>query len=400
VTPHGVAKTALEFSRDSRRAFFGSANRRSAIDPCGDAHPRKDVPSPLFFSDKEIAMKSGRSLVSLAQELERQLHSKKDLIVPSTLVRHATDDRGETRLVIEEGGGPVRYGVTPLARRQLAEKLKIPYAYFERMREDQPALLDRNVNTWLQSEEERRMLRTLDGQVRAVLSDRYRRLDNFDLAESVLPILQQLPEVRFESVELTETRMYLKCITPRLKYEMAPGDVVQAGVVISNSEVGHGTLSVQPLLFRLVCSNGLIAADRSLKKTHVGRALGSEDEGITVYQDDTLRADDKAFFLKVRDVVQAAVSEATFRQTAQKLQKTLAIPLVGDPVKTVEVLAQRYTSERKRARRRVAAPDRRRPALGLWVGQCGHALQPGGRGLRPRDGVRSAGRPADRPAGK
>ena len=193
-------------------------------------------------------MKSGRSLVSLAQELERQLNSKKDLIVPSTLVRHATDDRGETRLVIEEGGGPVRYSVTPLARRQLADKLKIPYAYFERMREDQPALLDRNVNTWLQSEEERRMLRTLDGQVRAVLSDRYRRLDNFDLAESVLPILQQLPEVRFESVELTETRMYLKCITPRLKYEMAPGDVVQAGVVISNSEVGHGTLSVQPLL--------------------------------------------------------------------------------------------------------------------------------------------------------
>ncbi len=42
-------------------------------------------------------------------------------------------------------------------------------------------------------------------------------------------------------------------------------------------------------------------------------------------------------------MVQAAVSEATFRQTAQKLQKTLKIPLIGDPVKTVEVLAQRYT---------------------------------------------------------
>jgi hypothetical protein len=225
----------------------------------------------------------------------------------------------------------------------LSDKLKIPYAYFERMREEQPVLLDRNVNTWLQSEDDRRMLRTLDGKVRAVLSDRYRRLDNFDLAESVLPILQQLPEVRFESVELTETRMYLKCITSRLTYEMAPGDVVQAGVVISNSEVGQGTLSVQPLLFRLVCRNGLIAADRTLRKTHVGRALGTEDEGLQVFQDDTLRADDKAFFLKVRDVVQAAVSEATFRQTAQKLQKTLKIPLIGDPVKTVEVLAQRYT---------------------------------------------------------
>ncbi|MBT9597764.1 MAG: DUF932 domain-containing protein [Vitreoscilla sp.] len=288
-------------------------------------------------------MRSGRSLVSLAQELERQLASKKDLVVPSSLLRHDTDDTGDTRIVIEEGGVPARYGVTPLARRQLADKLKIPYAYFERMRGEQPVLLDRNVNTWLQSEDDRRMIRTLDGNVRAVLSDRYRRLDNFDLAESVLPILQQLPEARFESVELTDTRMYLKVITPRLKFEMAPGDVVQAGVVVSNSEVGQGTLSVQPLLYRLVCRNGLIASDRALRKTHVGRALGSDDEAILVFKDDTLRADDKAFFLKVRDVVQAAVSEATFRQTAQKLQKTLHIPLVGDPVGTVEVLAQRYT---------------------------------------------------------
>jgi DNA-binding phage protein len=136
--------------------------------------------------------------------------------------------------------------------------------------------------------------------------------------------------------------MYIKCITPQLKVEMAPGDIVQAGVVISNSEVGQGTLSVQPLLYRLVCRNGLIASDRSLRKTHVGRALGS-DESIMVFKDDTLQADDKAFFLKVRDVVQAAVSEATFMQAAQKMQKTLQIHLVGNPVKTVEVLAQRYT---------------------------------------------------------
>jgi len=168
-------------------------------------------------------MKNGRSLVDLAQELERQLESKKDLIVPSSLVRHTTDEAGDTRLVVEETGGPVQYGVTPLARRQLADKLKIPYAYFERMREEQPALLDRNVNTWLQNEGDRRMLRTLDGNVRAVLSERYRRLDNFDLAKSVLPILQGLPGVRFQSAELTDTKMYLKCITSRLKYEMAPG---------------------------------------------------------------------------------------------------------------------------------------------------------------------------------
>ena len=68
-------------------------------------------------------------------------------MVSSSLLRHDTDDRGDTRLVIEETAGAVRYGVTPLARRQLADKLKIPYAYFERMRDEQPVLLDRNVNT-------------------------------------------------------------------------------------------------------------------------------------------------------------------------------------------------------------------------------------------------------------
>jgi hypothetical protein len=49
-----------------------------------------------------------------------------------------------------------------------------------------------------------------------------------------------------------------------------------------------------------------------------------------------------AFFLKVRDIVEAALSEASFRQAAQKLQKTLGIAITGDPMKTVEVLANRY----------------------------------------------------------
>ena len=47
-------------------------------------------------------------------------------------------------------------------------------------------------------------------------------------------------------------------------------------------------LSVQPLVYRLICSNGLIASDRALRKTHVGRTLQSEQEAITVFRDDTL----------------------------------------------------------------------------------------------------------------
>ena len=292
-------------------------------------------------------MKSGRSLVELATELERQLATKKDLVLPSSLLQCRTDMGGDMKLIVDPGNQPgvgsSEFGTTVLARRQLADKLKIPYPYFERMRVEQPDLLDRNVNTWLQTDGDRRMIRTLDGEVRAVLSDRYRRLDNFDLAENVLPILQRLDGMRLESMDLTETKMYIKAVTPRVTFEVSPGDIVQAGVVITNSEVGCGTLSVQPLIHRLVCRNGLIASDHALRKTHVGRTLGSGDEQVMVFRDDTLAADDRAFFLKVRDVVEAAVSEATFHQVARKLQSTRDIRLTGDPVKTVEVLANRYS---------------------------------------------------------
>jgi hypothetical protein len=304
-------------------------------------------------------MKAGRSIVDLANELSRQQASKRDLLVPSRLWHLETTDDSSSQVIVEEPTGPARYGTTELARRQLAERLKIPFAYFERCRQEQPALLDRNVNTWLHSQAEsgeHRMLRTLDGRVRAVLSPRYRRLDNFELADHVLPMLWELPQVRFESLELTETRMYLKVVTPRVEFEVAPGDIVQAGVAITNSEVGCGTLSVQPLVYRLLCRNGLIAPERGLRKTHVGRLLDGGDESIEVFKDDTLMADDRAFFLKVRDVVQAAVSQATFVPVAEKMKATLGIALKGDPVKTVEVLANRYAlsdDERSRVLRRL-----------------------------------------------
>src|SRR5205814_10623773 len=206
---HSDTKAAADITARFRRAIascesrhgtrFHSPQRGCVISPVGG------VPSSLFYL--EVPMKCGRSLVELAQELERQLATKKDMVVPSSLMLYRTSEQGVSSVDIDEQTGVQTYGITELARRQLADKLKIPYAYFERMRAEQPHLLDRNVNTWLPEDDaDKRLIRTLDGRVRAVLSDRYRRLDNFDLAENVLPILQRLPEARFESVELTELR--------------------------------------------------------------------------------------------------------------------------------------------------------------------------------------------------
>jgi hypothetical protein len=287
-------------------------------------------------------MKLGRTLPDLASELERQLATKLDMIVPTLLMSHQTSVDGATTIHIETPDGARAFGTTENFRRQLADKLKIPFAYFERMRTDEAKLLDRNIDTWLHHEQEQRMVRTLDGVARAFLSDRYHRWDNYDLLQQIYPILKQLPDARFESVELTDSRMYLKVVTPQVQCEIQPGDVVQAGVVISNSETGQGSLSVQPLVFRLRCRNGLISADHAMRKTHVGRLSETSTEEVTIFKEDTLAADDTAFFLKVRDIVEAAVSEATFALVADKMRRTLGIPLKGDPVKTVDVLATRY----------------------------------------------------------
>ncbi|NVD97678.1 DUF932 domain-containing protein [Massilia sp. BJB1822] len=288
-------------------------------------------------------MKTGRSLTDLATELERQAAMKKDLMVPAKRMSSVTHTSGQCNVMVEEAGGAVRYPLNDTACSQLAKRLDIPFSYFKRMRADYPELLDQNVNGWLRrNAADSYLLRTLDGRARAFLSTRYRRLDNFDLAKSVLPILQQLPGARFESVELTEARLYLKVISERTTCEVAPGDVLQAGVIVSNSEIGCGTLRVEPLLYRLVCSNGLIVCDRSMRKNHAGRALVSDDDAVLVFKDDTLEADDKAVFLKVRDMVQAAVSETTFELISEKMRKTMGIALVGNPVKVVEVLANRY----------------------------------------------------------
>ena len=57
-------------------------------------------------------MKTGRSLVNLAKELERQLATKKDMVVPPSLMAYSTTDHGVSSLEINEQAGVQAYGIT------------------------------------------------------------------------------------------------------------------------------------------------------------------------------------------------------------------------------------------------------------------------------------------------
>lgn len=289
-------------------------------------------------------MKQGVSMQDLAAELQRQAASKEDYIVDTGHLYLSSN--GASALTIQgiedPRGGLVEYGVTDHCHKQIAERLSIPRKFYHRLRVGHPDLLDHTVNALFERERERRMVRTLDGDARAFLSDRYRRLDNFDLAEAILPVLGEMPDAEFHSCQLTERRMYIKVVLPRIQAEVKVGDVVQAGVVVSNSEVGSGSLSVAPMLFRLICLNGMIVPDMGTSRYHVGRKIEESEEAYRIFRDETLEADDKALFMKVTDVVKAACSEAQFGQIVASCKELADIRIEGDPVQAVERMANRF----------------------------------------------------------
>jgi len=294
------------------------------------------------FQEGEITMKQGKTLQELGRELQRQRNNRQDFLADTRSLEMESNGRGSV-LHLTLDNKAQDFSVGEVAHQQIASRLNIPYRYYQKMQVESPELLDRNVNTWLNKNPERRMIRVLDNNVRAFLSDRYRRLDNLELCAAVLPVIQEMKGASVESCEVTPTRMYLKVINKKVKAEVAVGDVIIAGFVISNSEVGLGSLRVEPLVFRLVCKNGLICKDYAQKRYHVGKQVNlSEDSAYEIYRDETIAQDDKTFFMKVQDVVRSAVDESKFLMTVAKLREAKEIPLKNQPVKAVELLADKF----------------------------------------------------------
>src|SRR5919106_4673680 len=122
-------------------------------------------------------MKTGKAIVELAQELKRRAESKADFVADTTAMMVTAFEPNKALLSID-GINRDPMTITPHAHRQLSTRLSIPAAYYDRMLTEAPMLWSGNVNHWLTATPERRMVRSLDGQARAFLSDRYRRLDN------------------------------------------------------------------------------------------------------------------------------------------------------------------------------------------------------------------------------
>lgn len=296
-------------------------------------------------------MQTGKSLADLAATVVAQSAARHDFIAPTARMSVVADDKAPALVVENEGS----YKLNSTAMSQIGEWAGIPTKYVGRMVEEAPALLSSNFNHWLRESADNRMIRawrTGADTARAFLSDKFRRIDNdlvlSTIVETLNNIESEVGRIELRSMEVTERRLYIQAVFPRIEGEVARGDVVQAGVSITNSEIGYGAFTVSPLVFRLVCLNGLIMPDGKLRANHVGRRL--DQEAIT-YQSDTIVADNRALSLKARDTILDAARQVTFERRVDSLRALTEGEKIARPVEAVKVLANDLGLTQERSNR-------------------------------------------------
>lgn len=306
-------------------------------------------------------MKTGmKSLVDLANEIERRQNSKKDVITSTeNLAMVCETDTVQMiagpKIVEALGEFPVVSGINKIAHEQIAQHTGINANYYNRMLSDAPDLLATNVNRWFVTEPSQRLVRTLDGNVRALLSNTYRPLENEDLAEAILPVLLEDPDLMIMSCDITERRLYIKAVSKRLERDVPKGyrlgdgshvfyDTLSPAIIVSNSETGHGLLSVEHGVYTKQCTNLASIAEGGMKRRHVGarNALTDGQEIMHLLSDETKKATDKAVWMQVRDVVKNALDEAKFSATVERIQATAERKILGDVQKAVDVTVAKF----------------------------------------------------------
>lgn len=276
----------------------------------------------------------------------------------------ATPDAGNIKnpndriqLVARTPDGDLTLRITDHAHGQMSEKVLGPGGrkYWDRMCDAAPDLAATNANYWLHREPERRLLRMVAPvtepeqqavgaigatmTLRAFLSDTYRTVDNFDLAQTALPVIAG-SGAWLEEAHVSETRMRLRFVTGGedvfalarqrgvdvstvlSQQGMAAREIVRMGFSLTNSEVGAGSIAIEPWAEVVRCLNGMVCSE-PLRQRHVGKR-GNDDQA---WSQSTMVLDDAAFLLKVRDRMQEALSETNKIRAAQLIAKASGTPI-------------------------------------------------------------------------
>lgn len=343
-----------------------------------------------------VRAKSPEEIARVMQRIETIKLSKKDYIAPARRLsfRANFDDDAQptgvsASLDLGQVDGamhmpPMSFGIRPRAHSQLAQKLGIHGHYARRMRDEAPDLLATNLNYWAEREPKDYLVRTLDGDVRAMLSPGYRILDSSTLAFHAFDTCREVG-AQVVQLDLTDDNFYLRALVPdwaeridraktlarssggslfqdfddrggihkspvdapigqatgqggnsALRASGFQDDTLVPGIVISNSETGQGSVRVDACAFRPYCRNTAIFGD-SFARAH----LGPKHELQGILSDETIDAENQALWLQIRDVIRATFDRDAFRLMVEKFSLADG-EVLESPVKAVEQVADHY----------------------------------------------------------
>ena len=257
-------------------------------------------------------------LERLIEELERQKPLKWDKRIKSSDLKIVPLEN-QVKLQV---GSDNSFSIIQPCHVQIAEKLEIPLKYYHKMESEAPELLVENVNTWLRKTEKEFFIRGLGDSVRAFLSDRYRVIDHLDVLYCSLNELQA-HEAEVEDCFLSEIELNIKVRSQKLKdFVRHRDDLIMGGLFLTNSETGHKALRVEPRLFRVKCSNGMIIEEFVTREIHIG------DEVF-----------DDMIYLSIRKSIRELFSR--FGEITQTLREATEIK-VKSPQKVINNVVEQY----------------------------------------------------------
>jgi len=272
------------------------------------------------------------SLLALMQQVSENSSRKIDYTAPTKDLQISTrvtdgDRPNESQVIIEASGGEPTKILTAndVALQQIASKSEIDIRTVRRLRDQYPAELDSVVSAIWDKENKGVMLRTFvdtdnsdTGILRAFTSSSYKVFDNEDVLTNTLPqLMESGANWQVVNGTLTDQRMYLRLKSQNQVADAAVGDAMANGLLISNSEVGMGSVNVQQLIYTLACLNGMQTANKS-RSTHVTSSRGTDTWSLLT--DEAKQADNQALSLKLRDVVTNFADRATFDQVIEQMK--------------------------------------------------------------------------------
>lgn len=360
-TPHDICSGSPKISGRSGKKLTATLIRESCVERSKQAG--KLAGDTETMNEK---IESNQTVVQLVNELNRQQQNKFD-IVSDTRNMQAIVEGGHIMLEIPNMRGQTdtsqpelfREPLTHWAHGQLAEKLEIPERYYRRMQEEgQPDLLAQNINTWMQKKPHKVTVRTLDRNVRAIVSDKFRTLENRDLAFLALDCFTKAG-AQVIRADMSDRHLYIKATTPMMQGEVRVGDIVQGGLLIRNSEVGASRLAIQPFVNRLRCTNGMVIAEMlggaGFSQIHLG---GRKAQGVYQFSDQTMQLENLAIFSKIRDVIRQTFEPGWFNATVAVLKATTenkvplperaignVVDMAGLPDSTRDAILRAYLGE-------------------------------------------------------